>query len=141
MTSQYDIESGLSKLRRLDFDIKKLKENKTPTKLEKKQIRSKEDTFKNLNTKLTTWCNEFDKRIKSLEALEICPNPDKIFVMRVPKYVTKKKLKEYIEQYEGFIKTQSYKIEGMDKQTGYISNSYTFFCKKAFTDVKENQKK
>lgn len=130
MTSQYDIERGISNLHRMNFDINKLKENTDPTKREEKVIKDKQKAFGALNIKLIDWCKEFDGKIKPLPALGICPNPDKIFVIRIPNNIKNKETKEHIEKYNGFIKSENYTVQGMDLQKGYITNVYSFFCKK-----------
>ena len=133
MTSQYDIEIGIGNIQRMNFDLKELKKIVKPSKIQKKQIKAKEEAMHKLNVKLTNWCNVFDKTIKPLDSIAECDKPDKIFVVRIPKNVEAKVEKEYVDQYHDFIKEKNYKVNGMDKQTGYLTNIYSFFC----TEIKK----
>ena len=129
MTSQYDIEMGINKLKRMDIKLNELKKIKKSTSLEKKSIKKLQKEFVDFNLKLSKWCIEFDSRVKPLPNLDECPNPDKIFGVRIPKHTPDHQ--KLIAEYNQFIKKEGYKVKAMDKQFGYLTIVYTFFTEKS----------
>lgn len=129
MTSQYDIESGISKMNKLRYDFGELDSKKDKSKLDKKKCIKLAKELSQMEFKVGGWCEKFDMAIKPLQSMPECIRPDKIFVARIPKQ--EKDHLKYLKQYEQFILEENYNVNCIDKQTGYLIDVYSFFVIKA----------
>lgn len=128
MTSQHDIETGISLFNKMRIKFDALVKQQPHTKLIVKQINDLAKKIAEQEKKLNEWCVEFDNKIKPLQKIPECEDADKIFVTKIPKQL--KDHSKYIKEMEGFIQKEKYRVVTLDKQKGYLVDVYSFYSKK-----------
>jgi len=126
MTSQYDIEQKITHVNKLRRHFDHILSNYDDGEFKQKELLKLTKQIKKEEKKLSKWCKDFDEQIKPLTPLNI--SFDKIYRITIP--LTQENHMKYVKEFTDFIYKDGYKVEGMDKQKGYMSIVYSLFTVK-----------